>query len=167
MEIWKDIIGYEGIYQVSSLGNVKSLERLDSTGRHLKGKLKKQSFDDKGYYQLSLSKNGVAKTRKVHQLVAESFLNHTKCGYNLVVNHINLNPQDNCIDNLEIVTQRDNANKKHIISTSKYTGVCWSKEKRKWRASINLKYKQSHLGYFNNEHEAHLAYKKALSEIKN
>lgn len=109
----------------------------------------------------------MVKTRKVHQLVAESFLNHTKCGYNLVVNHINLNPQDNCVDNLEIVTQRDNANKKHIISTSKYTGVCWSKEKRKWRASINLKYKQSHLGYFNNEYEAHLAYEKALSEIKN
>lgn len=167
MEIWKDIKGYEGMYQVSNMGNVKSLERLDSIGRHLKGKLKKQSFDDKGYYQLSLSKNGVIKIRRVHQLVAESFLNHTKCGYDLVINHINLNHQDNRIENLEIVTQRDNANKKHITSTSKYTGVCWSKEKRKWRASINLKYKQSHLGYFTNEYEAHLAYEKALSEINN
>lgn len=79
--------------------------------------------DGSGYFQVALLKNGIEKRFKVHQLVAMCFLNHKPCGMNLVVNHINFNRNDNRIDNLEIVTARENANLKHIKSSSKYLGV--------------------------------------------
>ena len=70
LEIWKDVINYEGLYKVSNLGNIKSFYRSS------KGIILKLIFNNKGYYTIGLSKNGVKSTRQVHQLVAESFLNH-------------------------------------------------------------------------------------------
>jgi hypothetical protein len=148
-EIFKDIPGYEGVYQVSNLGNVKSLNREI---------ILKEQYTKGGYAFVNLSKNGIVKIIYIHQLVAMAFLNHKPNGINLVVNHINFNKLDNKLDNLEIITQRENTNKKHLKSTSKYVGVSLNKRDMNWRATIRINGKKTHLGMFKNEYDAHLAY---------
>lgn len=158
VEIYKDVIGYEGIYQVSNLGNVKSL-------RYNKEKILKPSKNVHGYFQVVIVLNCERKTRMVHQLVAECFLNHKRCGFELVINHIDFNKTNNKLDNLEIVTNRENSNKKHLKSSSKYIGVYWSGLHNKWRASISINSRNKHLGLFTNELEASEAYQKELLNI--
>lgn len=90
-EVWKDIDGYEGLYQVSNFGNVKSIDRIvtrikDGAELHLKGKVLLQQVDGSGrYWMVSLSKNGKLKTYKVHVLVAKTFLPNDDP--NLIVMH--------------------------------------------------------------------------------
>jgi len=158
VEIYKDVIGYEGIYQVSNLGNVKSLK----CGKEKQRKLSK---DKDGYLFVGLSNNGIVDVKKVHQIVAESFLNHKRCGFKLVINHIDFDKANNRVENLEIVSARENCNKKHLKSSSAYTGVSWNKEKRKWIASIKINNKNKYLGYYSNELEASKAYQKELLNI--
>jgi hypothetical protein len=158
IEIYKDVIDYEGIYQVSNLGNVKSM-------KFNKEKILKPSKDSKGYLSINLSVNGVFKMRNIHQLVAESFLNHKRCGYRLVVNHLDFNKTNNNVSNLEIVSARENCNKKHLKSTSQYTGVHWSKNSNKWISRITINGKNKHLGSFNDELRAVYAYQKELLNI--
>ena len=153
MEIWKTIEKYPD-YQISNLGNVKSL-------KFEKEKILKQWIDDLGYCRVDLIKN-----EKVHQLVAIAFLNHNPCKYKLVINHKNFNRQDNRVENLEIVTQRENANKAHIKSSSKYVGVSWHKGSKKWMSRIVINGKRKHLGYFFEEIEASNAYQNALLAIR-
>lgn len=155
MEIWKDVLGYKGLYQVSNLGRVKSF-------KYGKERILKQSLNYYGYYVIGLSKNGKPKIRTVHQLVAESFLNHIPCGHKLVPNHINFDKQDNRVVNIEIVTQRKNSNQAHIKSSSKYTGVSWYKRSKKWISKIRIKGNDKYLGSFTNELEASTAYQKEL-----
>jgi len=164
-EVFKDIKGFEGFFQISNYGRVKRLYRLSSNGRVLKEKFKKLSDNGTGYNQVCFTIGGVTTTRKVHQLVAEAFLGHTRCGMEMVVNHKDFNRMNNNVKNLEIVTPRENANMKHIKSSSKYTGVSWSKVGNKWHSYIGIKDKKIHLGSFINEYDAHLAYQKALVEI--
>jgi hypothetical protein len=158
IEIYKDVIGYEGIYQVSNLGNVKSM-------KFNKEKILKPSKDSKGYLSINLSVNGVVKMRNIHQLVAESFLNHKRCGYKLVVNHLDFNKTNNNVSNLEIVSARENCNKKHLKSSSQYTGVHWNKNLKKWMAYITISRKAKYLGCFDDELRAAHAYQKELLNI--
>lgn len=73
-EDWKDIKGYEGLYQISNLGRIKSVERHDTLGRHVRErKLKFQSNKD-GYLNVTLRSNNVKKTYLVHRLVAKTFI---------------------------------------------------------------------------------------------
>ena len=170
MEIWKDIKGYEGCYQVSDLGRVKSISRFDSIGRLISGRVLKQKPDKHGYCRVRPFNNGIGKTKKVHQLVAEHFLNHNPDGtHKLVVNHKDFNKQNNNVKNLEIVTQRENGNMKHLKEgrTSIYTGVWFRKDRGNWKANIRINNKTKHLGTFDNEYDAHLAYEKVLKEINN
>lgn len=168
-EIWKDIPNYEGIYQVSNLGNVKSLSRII---KHSKGgyKIKKEinmktHIDIYGYVNLTLRKKGVRKSWRIHQLVAMAFLGHTPCGFKLVIDHINDVKTDNRVENLQIVTQRFNSHKTQGKYSSQYKGVHFKNENKKWRAAIVINSKLIHLGYFNSEHEAHLAYQNKLKSI--
>lgn len=165
-EIWKDILGFEGKYQVSNLGRVKSLERLDPIGRKIGGIILKQKPEKHGYCVVKLHANGTGKTTKVHKLVAIHFLDHTPCGWNLVVNHKDFNRTNNNVDNLEIVTNRENSNKKHISSSSEYVGVYWNKKNNKWKAQIQVNNRRKHLGSFINEYDAYLAYENKLKTIK-
>ena len=110
MEIWKDIKEYEGLYQVSNLGNVKSIERAvkDATReriQHLKSKIIKPTDNGKGYQIVSLNRNG-RKNKYVHRLVAEAFLDNPK--NKKEVNHKDFNKKNNCVDNLEWVSQKEN-----------------------------------------------------------
>lgn len=169
MENWKDIKGYEGFYQVSDLGRVKSLERLvkNRNGFSLnKEKILKVKRESSGYGQVSICSNGIVKYKRVHQLVTESFLNHVPDGFKLVVNHINFDRADNRLENLEIVTARENSNQKHLRSSSQYTGVYFNKANQKWISEIRIDGKSKYLGSFANEYDAHLAYEKALIDIK-
>lgn len=166
MEIWKDVINYEGLYQVSNLGRVKSLERIDALNRIVKEKIRKQRVGTTGYYVLDLSKDGKLKPRKVHQLVVESFLNHKPDGtQKLVVNHINRIRTDNRLENLEIVTQRENSSYHRPNTYSKYIGVTWHKHKNKWMSSLRIQGKTKYLGYFDNELDAANAYNEAKSKL--
>lgn len=169
-EIYKDIKGYEGIYQVSNFGNVKSLERevicRSGSVRTVKERVLKFGVDHGGYFLVCLYQDRKPKTRTVHQLVAVAFLKHKPCGYKLVINHIDFNKQNNHVSNLEIVTQRDSTNQKHIKSASKYTGVTWSKNSEKWMAQIKKNGKLKYLGLFTDELEASNAYQQALKDLK-
>jgi len=163
MEKWKNVKGYEGLYMVSDLGNVRSLDRIGADGRLWKGRLKNQSIDDVGYLQTGLTKDGKTKMRRVHQLLAEAFLGHIPNGYESVVNHKNFDKTLNRVDNLEIVSNRENSNRKHLPSTSKYVGVYWREKMGKWYSQINLNKKtQYYLGYFTDEEEAAKAYEVIL-----
>ena len=109
-EIWKDIKGYEGQYQVNNYGNVRSLSRIiqypDGRQYNYKGRELKPHRNKKGYYTITLSKDSVKQHYQVHRLVAEAFIGDIPEGY--VVNHINCIPSDNRAENLEIVTQTEN-----------------------------------------------------------
>ena len=162
-EIWKDIPDYKGVYQVSNLGRVKSFNFY----KRKTEKILKQCVNSSRYYSVSLCKNRKCKNYNIHQLVAMTFLKHNPCGYKLVVNHKNFNKLDNRVENLEIITQRENANRKHCKGSSEYTGVCWHKRRKKWQSSILVNKKKKYLGYFNTEIEASNAYKDYLFNIYN
>jgi len=170
-EIWKPVKGYEGLYQVSNLGRVKSLERIversNGSKQTINERILKGVLNSAKYLHLNLCNQGVIKSKLIHQLVAESFFNHKPCGHKLVVNHINFDRTDNRVQNLEIVTQRENTNQKHLNSSSDYVGVCWNKSAKKWKAYIVVDGRLKYLGLFTDEYQAHLAYQSALAELSN
>lgn len=132
MEIWKDIRGYEGIYQVSSAGRVRSLDRTvhfsDGRFRKYKGQiLKRESRTSSGYKQCILKVNGFSKYAYIHRLVAQAFVNNPE--NKPEVNHINGNKLDNTAENLEWVTASENDY--HAVAT----GLRKPSEKQKKVAS--------------------------------
>lgn len=106
-EVWKDIPNYEG-YQVSNLGRVKSLERIDALGHKRKEKILKTARDRYGYYLISLCKNSIQKFYLVHRLVWIAFNGTIPEG--LQVNHINEIKSDNRLSNLNLMTAKENLN---------------------------------------------------------
>ena len=104
IEVWKDIVGYEGKYQVSNIGRVKSLN-YKRTGKE---KILKNRVDNDGYMCVNLHKDGKLKSFLVHRLVAMAFVDGYEEG--LVVNHIDECKDNNVWTNLEWVTQQDNIN---------------------------------------------------------
>lgn len=113
-EIWKDIQGYEGLYQVSNLGRIKSLGRtIKKIGpkgkifyRDYPEKILKQTKNKKGYLTVILSKNNENKIVRVHRIVAKTFLNLKEKGKE--VNHKDGNKENNCASNLEWITHQEN-----------------------------------------------------------
>ena len=172
-EIWKDIPNYEGYYQASNLGRVRSLDRTvtysNGRKRFCKGKIIKGSVN-KGYRQTTLKKNNIGRTFMFSRLVAMAFLGHKPNGHELVVDHINGDKSDDRVDNLRLVTQRANAStcfrsNKGSFS-SEYIGVDWHKKVSKWRTRIKHNGANVHLGYYDTEIEASNAYQEALSKVK-
>jgi len=105
-EIFKDILGYEGLYQISNLGNVKSLFRYKPNGQEVKEKILSSCCDTVGYPCTSLWKNGRGKKFRNHRLVASAFIG--EIGYKMEVNHIDGLKTNNNISNLEIVSRSEN-----------------------------------------------------------
>ncbi|HFJ9472606.1 TPA: NUMOD4 domain-containing protein [Bacillus paranthracis] len=106
-EIWKDIEGYEGLYQVSNLGSIKSMPNR----KYKSERIKSLVVSTKGYVRVCLSKNGKAKTLLVHRVVAKAFINNPD--NKAQVNHINGIKTDNRKDNLEWVSLQDNNKHAH------------------------------------------------------
>lgn len=105
-EEWRDIPEYEG-YQVSNFGRVKSLERIDALGHKRKEKILKP-WITRGYFQVQLWKNSIEKNYKVHRLVYEAF--NGQIPENMQVNHINEIKTDNRLENLNLMTCKENTN---------------------------------------------------------
>ena len=105
-EVWRDIPNYEG-YQASNLGRIKSLERIDALGHRLKEKILKPQLGRR-YYQVCLCKQSIKKTCKIHRLVWEAFNGQIPEG--LQVNHINEIKADNRLENLNLMTAKENSN---------------------------------------------------------
>jgi len=164
-EIYKDIPNYEGLYQVSNLGNVKSLARVSSMGRNLKEKILTPINSTGGYTVFNLCRLCKRSQFYTHKLVAMAFLNHIPDGYNSVVDHIDNNPKNNNLNNLQIISARENSSKDRKVGTSKYTGVYWKKASKKWCSQIYINGKFTYLGLFDCEIEAHEAYQNKLKEI--
>jgi len=167
LEYWIPVKGYEGLYEISNIGNVRSMLRTVISSKGIlmtfKARNLKTLLHPTGYLVTQLSINGDSKAQYIHKLMAKSFLNHNPNGNKIVVDHINNIKTDNRIENLQIITQRENVSKDKKGS-SKYTGVSFHKGSGVFRARINLGNKAIFLGNFNNEYEAHLAYQKELSK---
>ena len=128
MEVWKDITGYEGLYQISNYGQVKSLHYHRGASEKIMA-LKTM----RGYKLIGLRKNGVKKIFQVHRLVAKAFIANP---YNLEqVNHKDTNKANNHVDNLEWVTARENS--LHAIRHGRFKGslenLKLANERRKMR----------------------------------
>jgi hypothetical protein len=167
-EIWKPIPGYEGCYEISDKGNVKSLERnvLKKNGLISKfyTKILNKYIHKTGYECVVLQKKGIRKSFYVHVLVYDVFMGRKK---GETINHKNGIKTDNFLHNLESISMRSNVShymKKREGNTSRYIGVFWDKSKNKWCAKIYHSKKHHFLGYFETELDAFNAYKSALSE---
>ena len=166
-EIWKTVKGYEGFYEVSNLGMVRSLDRKikrsDGQVRNYKGKILKSNLDINGYPSVGLTRNGKTKVYRIHLLVAIAFLNHVPCGHELVIDHIDNNRSNNSVNNIQIVSQRENCTKDK--KSNLMLGVSYYNNKYYSRISVNGT--NEYLGRYESELDAHEAYMKRRKEIEN
>jgi len=149
-EVWTDI-SVAPEYMISSFGKVK---------RKRDGFFPKITFD-KGYYRVNLNR----KLYYLHRLLAQAFIPNPE--NKPEVDHIDGNPQNNCLSNLRWCTHAENMRnrKKHRNNTSDYTGVYFDKAAGKWKAYISIDGKKKHLGYFHTKEEAAAVYEEAAREL--
>lgn len=153
-EIWKPISGYEDLYEVSSEGRVRSFDRLierthaGQTNYILKGRVMKTRPDKDGYMLVTLNSDGIARTFKVHRLVAEAFISNPK-GLPQV-DHDDGRRSNNRMTNLKWSTVRDNllSRKAIRISSSGHKGVRVRGEKFVAYANDPKTFAYTHLGTF-------------------
>lgn len=162
-EEWRPVVGYEGLYEVSSFGRVKSL-------KFAKQAILNNASTNNRYPKVNLRKSNINRTLNVHSIVACAFLGHVSSGHLVVVDHINGRRNDNRTTNLRLVTNRENVtvcyrDYSHPLS-SKYAGVSWCTRNKKWHSKIVINGKRIHAGYFDVEIEAHLAYQDKLNKYK-
>ena len=132
-EIWKEVKGYEGMYEVSNTGKIRSLYPCNYM------KLLSQMVSTCGYYRVQLyNKNTKEKKKfKVHQIMAITFLGHTICRFKKVVDHINNIKTDNRLENLQIVTNRFNSTKDRTTETG-HNNIYFSQSKNYLRYRVRF-----------------------------
>lgn len=159
-EVWKEVDGFEGFYQVSNKGNIESLGRIVISKSNIPRTLKSKKlsivfrgdYNVVGLYKIKMPINWF-----VHRLVAKAFIPNPN---NLpFVNHINGIKTDNRSENLEWCTNRENLCHKYAIlkNSKKLTGVRFRKDHNKWISQIKVNKKLIHLGSFNTSNEAYQA----------
>lgn len=149
-EFWRDVRDYEGMYQVSNLARVKSVERTiirgDGKPLYVKEKILRQTPNKGGYLQVNLYKNGAQENKKVHQLVAEAFIENPHC-YD-TVHHINHDKSDNRIENLQWISKHEHQAMHNVERCSK-TVYQYTRDKllvNVWKSTIEI---ERVLGYNN------------------
>lgn len=160
-EVWKPVVGFEEAYEVSDLGRVRSIDRVDARGNSRTGRmLTNQRLSKRGYYLISFCKNGQQKTMSLHRVVAMAHIHNPD--NKPFVNHKNEDTTDCRASNLEWVYPRENVSYSSKQSASRFVGVTKA-YKNRWQARIVVDGVRHWLGYFKTEEEAHKAYVNALS----
>ncbi|MBF8964299.1 HNH endonuclease [Pontibacter sp. FD36] len=159
MEIWKNVQGYDS-YQVSNYGKVRST-------KYKQPRILKPGDIGTGHQQVTLRTQGKNKKLLVHRLVANAFISNPG-GYPFV-DHINGIPEDNRVENLRWVTNRENLQNRNDNregrTTSRYVGVSYRKSDSCWIARIYINKENHLLGSFKDEEEAALAYDTVLIDL--
>ena len=160
MEIFKEIPGFDGKYEVSNYGNVKNVKR---------NRMLSPSMGIGGYLRVDLTTGkDTHKNFRVHTLVAMAFLEHTQQGLAMTVDHIDFDKINNHVDNLQLISLRDNSIRTALNNkskTSKYLGVHYCLQKKKFVARIIKDGKKHYLGSFKKEQDAAKAYQKMELEL--
>lgn len=150
---WKFIDGYDDLYEIDTLGNIKSYHKGE--------KILKSHHDKDGYLHIELNNKGVSKDYRIHRLVAKTFIpNPENKEY---INHINYIRDDNFYLNLEWVDVHENNYHQQLKNSNKsstFVGVRLHSA-GKWQSRITLNNKTYNLGLFESEFSANLAYEKA------
>lgn len=165
-EIWQPVTGYEGLYEVSNFGRVKSLDHKRWAGKSYclcKGKYLKAQKVKRGYMDVSLSKNGKVIKVKVHRLQFQAFHGYLPD----VIDHIDRNKTNNHLNNLRRANKRINSINRGLQTNNKtgFRGVHFDKKSGKYRAKIKNNGKNKHIGVFDCPVEAAKAYDRAAKEL--
>ena len=127
-EEWRPVVGYKGMYEVSDGGMVRSLDRIDSSGHRIRGKLLKQSVGKSGRGYTTLCKNGVAKRIFTHKIVLSSFIGSCPPGYQC--RHLDGDHKNNCLKNIRWGTAKENGEDKVRLNEA-------SKGEDHWNSKLN------------------------------
>lgn len=165
VEEWRAVVGYEGYYEVSDLGRVRSVTRVSRNGNGSctkRGTLMRQSVNSAGYSVVQLSRDGVRVSKTVSSLIGAAFLGAAE-----EVDHRNRQRSDNRLENLRPATARQNAANTGPRRRNKsgFKGVSPFKTRNCWRAVIFVDGKQRHLGYFDDPVVAARCYDAAAKEL--
>ena len=156
-EIFKDIPDHEGVYQVSTIGNVKSFKHDKVNGKSLNPRL-----DTRGYPSVVLCKDGKLVNKTVHKLIQSAF--GLGEGH---VDHVNGIRDDNRVENLRVGTQRQNLQNLECHRKGQLVGASYRKNRSHlstpWVSNIQINDKTKYLGFFATELEAHESYMKAVA----
>lgn len=154
-EVWKDVDGFGGVYEISNYGRVKS--------SNYGGLIRKPRFQRNGYETVRLWKNGKAKFYLIHRLVFSHFVE--KLNDNLVIDHIDGNKVNNHFTNLQQITNRENTNKS--VSNKLLKGVKRINKGNCYTSALNIGYKRYYLGHFKTIEDANAAYNCARLNYEN
>lgn len=171
-EVWKPIKGFEGYYEVSSMGRIKSLERVIIKSNGAKLNVKETILKPAptlGYLGVHICRDGIKKMAFIHRVVANTFLDYPLNSKEIIVaDHINGITTDNRLENLRFVTTRFNSTmgmrKNKRIARSKFIGVSYVTCRKKWKAEICINGYRKYLGTYKTDIEASIAYQNALSK---
>lgn len=157
-EIYVKVLNYDN-YFVSNLGNVKSIQNGYE-------KILSKRKSGNGYVSVLLYKKGYKpKTINIHQLVAVAFLGHKIDGYSKIIDHKNKIRDDNRVENLQIISPRENVTKE-ISFRKGYCGMTYDKDSKKYMVRITIGKKSIYLGRFKDINEAQSVYFKAVDELQ-
>jgi len=144
MEKWRTIENYEG-YEISNLGRVKSF-RKNKNGYILHG-----GVDSRGYDTVCLYRDTIRKTFKMHTLVWDYFGNSSR--KDLHVDHYDNNKLNNNINNLQVLTAKENTRKYYKL-TNDYPGISWHIRENKWQLRVTINNKRRHIGLYEDKKDA-------------
>jgi hypothetical protein len=167
IEIWKPVINYEGIYEVSDLGRCRVFERNRKNFKTVitgsKTTIKKLTKSNPGYNMGNFCKDGVRKLILISRIAYSSF--NVELTKGLVIDHKNNKRDDDRLINLQQITYRKNITKDRKRA-SKFVGVHLERKTMRWKSSIFNKGEKTNLGSFATEEEASEAYQRAKNKIE-